>query len=75
MFVASFKTGIGGKGALNFSTYMGSTGTYVPTGLALAGDGTIYVVGYGGIGLPSSANAQQGGFASGATDGFILVMK
>jgi hypothetical protein len=75
VFVTSFKTGVSGKGALNFSTYMGAAGTYVPTGLALAGDGTVYLVGYGSIGLPSSSNAQQGGFASGATDGFILVMK
>jgi hypothetical protein len=75
VFVTSFKTGVSGKGALNFSTYMGSSGTYVPTGLALAADGTIYLVGYGSIGLPSSSNAQQGGFGSGATDGFILVMK
>ncbi len=74
MFVAKFKTGIGGKGALEYSTYLGDTATYIPTALVLAPDGTVYMTGYGGIGLPATDNAVQGGFA-GSTDGFILVLK
>ena len=36
-------------------------------------DGSIYVGGYGNIGLPSSSNGN--GFSGGVTDGFITVMK
>jgi hypothetical protein len=75
IFLAKFKTGITGKGAFDYSTYVGLTGTYIPTSLALAPDGTVYLVGYGSIGLPSSANAQQGGYASGTSDGFLMVLK
>jgi hypothetical protein len=74
LFVAKFKTGIGGRGAYEFSTYLGATGTYIPTALVLGADGTVYVTGYGGIGLPATDNAVQGGFA-GTTDGFIAVLK
>jgi hypothetical protein len=74
LFVTKFKTGIGGKGAFEFSTYLGSAGTYVPTALTIAADGAIYVTGYGTIGLPATGNAVQGGFA-GITDGFIAVLK
>ena len=74
MFVTKFKTGIGGRGAYEYSTYLGSTGTYIPTALVVAGDGTVYLTGYGSIGLPATENAVQGGFA-GTSDGFIAVFK
>jgi hypothetical protein len=74
LFVAKFKPGTGGAAGVQFSTFLGSTNVYVPTGMALAPDGTIFVAGYGGIGLPSSSNARQGGYAGGATDGFLLVV-
>jgi hypothetical protein len=74
LFVTKFKTGIGGRGALEFSTFLGYTGTYVPTALAVDSTGGVYVAGYGGIGLSATADAVQGGFA-GITDGFIAVLK
>ena len=74
LFVTKFKTGIGGKGALEFSTFLGSTATYVPTALTVGADGAVYVTGFGGIGLPATEGAVQGGFA-GITDGFIAVFK
>jgi hypothetical protein len=32
------------------------------------------VAGYGGIGLPSSSNATQEGYAGGLSDGFLVVL-
>ena len=60
--------------SLSLSTYLGGTGTSVPSSLAIGPDGTMYVAGRSGIGLPSSANAQQGGYAGGLTDGFLAVI-
>jgi hypothetical protein len=74
VFVASITPGVIGKGALNFSTFLGGSGIYVPTALTRAADGSVYVVGYGGSGLPMTDNAQQGP-AGGVSDGFIAVMK
>jgi hypothetical protein len=74
LFVTKFKTGIGGRGALEFSTYLGSNGTYVPTALVVGSDGAVYVAGYGSIGLPATLDAVQGGFA-GISDGFIAILK
>ena len=54
---------------------MGDVGTYVPSGIAVASDGRIFVAGRGNIGLPSSASALQGGgYAGGGSDGFVLVI-
>jgi hypothetical protein len=39
----------------------------------LGRDGTIYVVGSAGVGLPSTAEALQG-FGGGLSDGFILML-
>jgi len=73
LFLTKFKPGVAGRGAIAFSTFVGATGTYVPSGLVVGPDGTVYVVGYGTVGLPSSANAIQGGFAGGV-DGFLLIV-
>jgi hypothetical protein len=73
VFVASITPGIIGRGALNYSTYLGGTGTYVPTGLTVGGDGSVYVVGYANSGLPMTDNANQG--PAGSTDGFIAILK
>ena len=67
--------GIGGRGSYEYSTYLGSTGTYIPTALVVAADGAVYVTGYGSIGLPVTENAVQGGFAGSLSDGFIAVFK
>jgi hypothetical protein len=74
VFVASIKPGVIGRGALNYSTYLGGSGTYVPTALALGADGSVYVTGYGNSGLPMTENANQGP-AGGVSDGFIAVLK
>jgi len=75
LFVVKFKTGIGGPGSYAYSTYLGATGTYIPTALVVSSDGTVYVTGYGSIGLPATDNAVQGGFAGSTSDGFIAVLK
>jgi hypothetical protein len=74
IFVASLKPGVAGSAGLQFLTYLGASNTYVPTGMAVGPDGTAYAVGYGGIGLPTSSNASQGGYAGGVTDGFLTVL-
>jgi Beta-propeller repeat len=74
LFIAKFKPGTPGPAGLQFSTFLGSSNVYVPTGMSLAPDGRIFVAGYGGIGLPSSSNARQGGYAGGATDGFFFAL-
>jgi hypothetical protein len=73
LFLAKLKPGIPGPGGLQSSTYIGYHGTYSPTGLVLGRDGTIYVVGSAGVGLPSTAEALQG-FGGGLSDGFVLML-
>ena len=73
LFLTKLKPGTPGSGGLLSSTYIGERGVYSPTALTLGRDGTIYVVGWGGVGLPSSANALQG-YGGGLSDGFIMVL-
>ena len=74
IFVTKFQTGVPGKAAIQFSTYVGDTGIYVPSAVAVGTDGRVYVTGWGGIGLPSSQYGLQGGYAGGNTDGFLFVL-
>lgn len=74
LFLTKFRPGVSGRSAIQYSTYIGLSSVYVPTGLALGPDGTAYVVGYAGVGLTSSANALQSGGFGGSTDGFLLVV-
>ncbi len=74
IFVTKFKTGVPGTAALDFSTYIGGANIYVPSSVSVGADGRIYVTGHGGIGLPSSQYAIQGGYAGGNTDGFLFVL-
>jgi hypothetical protein len=73
LFLTKLKPGIPGRAGLQSSTYIGESGVYSPTALTLGRDGTIYVVGLGGLGLPSTADALQG-FGGGVSDGFIMVL-
>jgi hypothetical protein len=73
LFLTKLKPGIPGPGGLQSSTYIGQRGVYSPSGLVLGRDGTIYVVGRGTVGLPSTANALQG-FGGGLSDGFVMVL-
>ena len=70
LFLAQIKPGVAGRAGILFSTYLGATGTYVGDSIAIGGDGTIYLAGYGQKGLPTW-NDYQGG----TSDGFLVVMK
>ena len=74
LFITKLNPKVAGAGALQYSTFLGATGVYVPSGVVVGPDGTAYVVGHANIGLPSSANATQGGYAGGVSDGFLLVL-
>jgi hypothetical protein len=73
LFLTKLKPGIAGPAGVQSSTYIGERGVYSPTALTLGRDGTIYVVGYGGLGLPSTSDALQG-FGGGLSDGFIIAL-
>jgi len=73
LFLAKLKPGTPGPGGLLSSTYIGQRGVYSPTALTLGRDGTIYMVGWGTVGLPSTANALQG-YGGGLSDGFLIVL-
>ncbi len=75
IFLTKFKPGVAGRGAIAYSTYIGETGQYVPSDVVVGADGTAYVTGYAGIGLPTSGISTQGGFAGGQSDGFLIVVK
>lgn len=74
IFLIKFRPGVAGRGAVQYSTYLGLSSIYVPTGLAVGPDGTAYVVGYSQIGLTSTYNALQSGGFAGGTDGFLLAV-
>ena len=71
VFVAAVTPGKPGRAGLRFCTYLGADGTYVASTLVLGPDGSIYVGGYGNVGLPITG----AGFAGGAADGFLVVLK
>jgi len=68
-FITTFNPTVAGAGSIQFSTFFGATNIYLPYGLTVGPDGTIYVVGVAGPGLNSEA-----GFSGGASDGFILAI-
>jgi hypothetical protein len=71
VFVAAVTPGKPGIAGRHFSSYFGADGTYVGSVLVLGPDGSIYVGGYGNVGLPING----AGYAGGLSDGFILVLK
>jgi hypothetical protein len=71
VFVAAVTPGKPGRAGLLFCTYLGATGTYVGSSLVLGPDGSIYVGGYGNVGLPITG----AGYSGGAADGFLVVLK
>jgi hypothetical protein len=75
LFVTKLKRGVAGRGAIQWSTYLGATATYVPSGLTVGANGTVYVTGYGYIGLPTSEISTQGGHGGGQWDGFLVVLQ
>jgi hypothetical protein len=72
-FVTELKRGSAGASGLLSSTYIGASGTYMPTAIAV-GNGTAFVVGFSGIGLPTSSASAQGGYAGGSSDGFVVAI-
>jgi len=76
VFVAAITPGKPGRAGLLFCTYLGATGTYVGSALVLGSDGSIYVGGYGNVGMPIDVGTPSGaGFAGGVADGFLVVLK
>lgn len=73
LFVAKIQPGTAGQTGLLYSTYLGAAGVYVGNALAVGPDGSVYVAGYGTVGLPSSSSGN--GFAGGVSDGFLIVLK
>jgi hypothetical protein len=71
VFVAAIKPGAPGGAGRLYCTYLGATGTYVATAMVLGPDGSIYLGGYGNIGMPITATGYSGGVA----DGFLVVLK
>jgi hypothetical protein len=71
VFVAAVTPGKPGRTGVLFSTYLGATGTYVGGVLVIGPDGSIYLGGYGNVGMPITAT----GYAGGVADGFLVVLK
>ena len=75
IFLAKIHPGTGGTPGLAFSTYLGADNTYVPQRASRSGRTARFISpGYGGIGLPTSHNATQNGYAGGQSDGFLVVL-
>jgi beta-propeller repeat-containing protein len=74
IFLTKFRPGVAGRAALLFSTFLGATGTSVPTSLALGPDGAMYVGGYSSNGLPITESHIQA-FGGGVSDGFVFVIQ
>lgn len=74
-FLVKLNPSVAGKGALLYGSYFGGTGIIVPSGLAIAPDGTVFLGGYATDSLQTTASAYQGSFGGGYTDGFVLALK
>ncbi|MGO9257739.1 MAG: SBBP repeat-containing protein [Bryobacteraceae bacterium] len=74
LFITEIRRGVSGLNGIVFSTYMGGAANYFPASIAVGADGTMFVTGYGNIGLPTSPASAQGGYAGGVSDGFVLVI-
>ncbi len=72
IFVTRFRRGVSGAGALLFSTYYGASGTYVPMGIAVGPDGSLYIAGYSTLALPMTDGAFQPAYGGGGSDGFVM---
>ena len=70
LFVAAIRPGVSGLAGIVFCTYLGGAGTYVANSMVIGADGSIYVAGWGTLGLPGAL-----GWSGGNSDGFLVVMK
>jgi len=74
LFISEITPGVAGSAGIKFGTYFGVNEIYVGLAFSVGTDGTMYVSGYGSVGLPSSANASQFGYGGGSSDGFLIVL-
>jgi hypothetical protein len=74
-FLVKLDPSVAGMGALVYGTFFGGTGLVVPSGLALAPDGSIFLGGYTTESLPVTGSAWQGSFGGGYTAGFVMALK
>jgi hypothetical protein len=74
-FVAKLNPLVPGHSALQYSSYFGTGGIHVVTGLAVAPNGGIYLAGYTTDQLPVTDNAFQNAFAGGSSDGFAFAVQ
>ena len=70
MFMAQIKPGVPGRRGIQFSSYLGTIGTYVGNSIVVGSDGTLYFAGYGQNGLPT-----WNGYQGGVSDGFLVLLK
>jgi hypothetical protein len=64
-----------GADGLVYSSYLGKTGMHIGYGIAVSGNGTIYVGGLTGIqDVFVSASAAQQNYGGGLSDGFLIVL-
>ena len=47
---------------------------YVPAGIGVGPDGSIYVAGYATSGMPMVGGAFQGSYGGGGSDGFVVAI-
>jgi hypothetical protein len=74
VFAAEVSPGVPGSAGIRFGTYFGVEDINVGDSIVLGADGTMYMGGFGGVGLPSSADASQFGYGGGSSDGFLIVL-
>jgi len=68
--MAQNKPGVPGRQGIQFSSYLGTIGTYVGNSIVVGSDGTLYFAGYGQNGLPT-----WNGYQGGVSDGFLVLLK
>lgn len=72
-FLVKLNPAVAGTAGLQYSTYLGGTGTHAGQAVAVAADGSIYLAGYTTPDLTLSG--MQNGFLGGASDGFVVVLQ
>lgn len=74
IFLVKLKPHAAGSGALQYSTYLGGATINSALAIVVGPDGTAYVGGKTEGELPTSANAAQGGYGGGGSDGFVFIV-
>jgi hypothetical protein len=74
-FLVQLNPSVAGKSALLYGSYFGGSGMVVPTGLAIAPNGNVFLGGYTTDSLPVTGSAWQGSFGGGYTAGFVMAVQ